>query len=59
VTTESIENGPAAVGQLPEDLAGQLVAAAKAQGPASTGPGGLPTGLKKQVLETAPEPRQA
>jgi transposase-like protein len=55
VTTESIENEPAPVGQLPEDLAGQLVAAARAQGLALTGPGGLLTGLTKQVLETALE----
>jgi putative transposase len=55
VTTESIENDPQAVGRLPEDLAGQLVAAAKARGLALTGPGGLLTGLTKQVLETALE----
>ncbi len=36
-------------------LAAQLVAAARAQGLALTGPGGLLTGLTRQVLETALE----
>ena len=40
---------------LPEDLADQLVAAARSQGIALTGPGGLLSGLTKQVLETALE----
>jgi putative transposase len=34
-------------------LAEQLVLAARTQGVELTGPGGLPTGLTKQVLETA------
>jgi putative transposase len=55
VTTESSENDPQAAGLLPEDLAGRLVTAARAQGLALTGPGGLLTGLTKQVLETALE----
>jgi putative transposase len=38
---------------LPQALAEQLVAQAKASGVALTGPGGLLTGLTKQVLETA------
>jgi putative transposase len=38
---------------LPEDLAEQLVAQARSAGVALTGPGGLPAGLTKQVLETA------
>jgi hypothetical protein len=42
--------GPAGV---PAGLAEQLVAQAKASGIALTGPGGLLTGLTKQVLETA------
>jgi putative transposase len=36
-------------------LAEQLVARARSQGVALTGPGGLLTGLTKQVLETALE----
>ena len=55
MTTESSENDPQAAGLLPEDLAGRLVTAARAQGLALTGPGGLLTGLTKQVLETALE----
>jgi putative transposase len=55
VITESIKDDTQTVGRLPEDLAGQLVAAAKAQGLALTGPGGLLTGLTRQVLETALE----
>jgi transposase-like protein len=39
----------------PEGLAEQLLAAAKAQGVALTGPGGLLTGLTRQVLQTALE----
>ena len=35
------------------DLADQLVAAARTSGVELTGPGGLLTGLTKQVLETA------
>jgi hypothetical protein len=38
---------------VPEGLAEQLVAQAREQGIALTGPGGLLTGLTKQVLETA------
>ncbi len=38
---------------VPEGLAEQLVAQARASGIALTGPGGLLTGLTKQVLETA------
>ncbi len=38
-----------------DGLAGQLVAAAKTRGVDLTGPGGLLTGLTKQVLETALE----
>ena len=40
---------------LPGDLAEQLVAAARSQGIALTGPGGLLSGLTRQVLETALE----
>ena len=40
---------------VPAGLAEQLLAAAKAQGVALTGPGGLLTGLTRQVLETALE----
>jgi len=54
VTTEIIENErPAA--EPPAGLAEQLVAAARTQGLALTGPGGLLTGLTKQVPETALE----
>jgi transposase-like protein len=59
VITDSIENDSQAASHLPDDLAGQLVAAAKAQGLALTGPGGLLTGLTKQVLETALEVESA
>jgi hypothetical protein len=59
VTTESIENDSGAAGRLAEDLAGQLMAAAKARGLALTGPGGLLTGLTKQVLEAALEVEMA
>src|SRR3954467_9803752 len=45
--------GEAAVAAVPEGLAEQLVAQAKASGVALTGPGGLLSGLTKQVLETA------
>src|SRR4051812_50153959 len=47
--------GDAGEGALPEGLAEQLLAAAKAQGVALTGPGGLLTGLTRQVLQTALE----
>ena len=50
--TEAGEAGEVAV---PEGLAEQLLAAAKAQGVALTGPGGLLTGLTRQVLQTALE----
>jgi transposase-like protein len=43
-------SGPVA---LPQELAEQLVAQAKAAGVSLTGPGGLLTGLTRQVLETA------
>ena len=42
-----------AAAAVPEGLAEQLVAQAKASGVALTGPGGLLSGLTKQVLETA------
>ena len=47
------ESQDAADAVLPQGLAEQLVAQAKASGVALTGPGGLLTGLTKQVLETA------
>src|SRR4051794_41541659 len=50
--TDSGNDGEAA---LPDGLAEQLLAAAKAQGVALTGPGGLLTGLTRQVLQTALE----
>jgi hypothetical protein len=54
VTTEITENErPAA--EPPAGLAEQLVAAARTQGLALTGPGGLLTGLTKHVLETTLE----
>jgi transposase-like protein len=43
----------AAEAVLPQGLAEQLVAQAKASGVSLTGPGGLLTGLTRQVLETA------
>ena len=55
MTTEITENGQGRTAVLPAGLAEQLVATAKAQGLALTGPGGLLTGLTKQVLETALE----
>src|SRR3954454_17294992 len=45
--------GEAAVAAVPEGLAEQLVAQAKASGVSLTGPGGLLSRLTKQVLETA------
>jgi putative transposase len=45
--------GEAVAAAVPEGLAEQLVAQAKASGVALTGPGGLLSGLTKQVLETA------
>jgi putative transposase len=53
VTTEITENEQGWTAEPPAGLAEQLVAAAKAQGLTLTGPGGLLTGLTKQVLETA------
>src|SRR3954464_11787972 len=47
--------GDGGEGALPEGLAEQLLAAAKAQGVALSGPGGLLTGLTRQVLQTALE----
>ena len=47
------DDGSDASASVPEGLAEQLVAQAKASGMALTGPGGLLTGLTKQVLETA------
>lgn len=41
--------------EIPDGVAEQLVAAAREQGVQLTGPGGLLTGLTKQVLETALE----
>jgi putative transposase len=55
VTTEITENEQGRTAGPPAGLAEQLVATAKAQGLALTGPGGLLTGLTKQVLETALE----
>jgi hypothetical protein len=52
------ENGQAVAAEPAVDLsvvAGQLVEAARAQGVELTGPGGLLTGLTRQVLETALE----
>src|SRR4051794_21072845 len=49
------DSGGAGEAAVPEGLAGQLLAAAKAQGVALTGPGGLLTGLTRQVLQTALE----
>ena len=46
-------DGEAAAAAVPDGLAEQLVAQAKASGVALTGPGGLLSGLTKQVLETA------
>src|SRR6185436_16296506 len=51
----SLEQPGSVPQHLPEDLAEQLVAAARSQGIALTGPGGLLSGLTKQVLETALE----
>lgn len=59
MTTGSMDNGPGTGGLLPEGLAGQLVAAVRAQGLALTGPDGLLTGLTKQVLKTALEVEMA
>jgi putative transposase len=55
-TQTDVVSDDAAGGELPavpEGLAEQLVAQAREQGIALTGPGGLLTGLTKQVLETA------
>jgi len=52
VVAEAVDGGEAA---LPDGLAEQLLAAAKAQGVALTGPGGLLTGLTRQVLQSALE----
>jgi transposase-like protein len=56
---DAVERSPEQPGgvpqRLPEDLAEQLVAAARSQGIALTGPGGLLSGLTKQVLESALE----
>jgi len=49
------DSGDAGEAALPEGLAEQLLAAAKAQGVGLTGPGGLLTGLTRQVLQTALE----
>jgi transposase-like protein len=54
MSTEIIEGQPVGGPDL-EDLAEQLVAAARTRGVELTGPGGLLTGLTKQVLETALE----
>lgn len=55
MTTEISENEQGRTAEPPAGLAEQLVATARAQGLALTGPGGLLTGLTKQVLETALE----
>jgi hypothetical protein len=55
VTKEITENEQGRAAEPPAGLAEQLVAAAREQGLALTGPGGLLTGLTKQVLETALE----
>jgi putative transposase len=52
VVTDAADAGEVTV---PEGLAEQLLAAAKAQGVALTGPGGLLSGLTRQVLQTALE----
>lgn len=55
-TQTDVVSDVAAGGELPavpEGLAEQLVARAREQGIALTGPGGLPTGLTEQVLEAA------
>ena len=52
VVADAVDCGEAV---LPDGLAEQLLAAAKAQGVALTGPGGLLTGLTRQVLQTALE----
>src|SRR3954453_10333396 len=49
------DSGDAGEAALPEGLAEQLLAAAKAQGVGLTGTGGLLTGLTRQVLQTALE----
>jgi putative transposase len=59
VTTEITENEPRSAAEPPAGLAEQLVAAARAHGLALNGPGGLLTGLTKQVLETALEVEMA
>ena len=53
MTTEITEDERRPSAEPPAGLAEQLVAAARAQGLALTGPGGLLTRLTKQVLETA------
>jgi putative transposase len=52
VVTDSADAGEVAVS---EGLAEQLLAAAKAPGVSLTGPGGLLTGLTRQVLQTVLE----
>jgi len=52
VTTAPVEAGGVVVR---DGVAEQLLAAAKAQGVSLTGPGGLLTGLTRQVLESALE----
>ena len=52
---EITENERRQAAEPPAGLAEQLVAAARTQGLALTGPGGLLTGLTKQVLQTALE----
>lgn len=59
MTTEITEDERRPAVEPPAGLAEQLVAAARAQGLALTGPGGLLTGLTKQVLETALEVEMA
>ena len=57
MTAGRASGGERAAGDVvvPEGVAGQLLAAARAQGVSLTGPGGLLTGLTRQVLEGALE----
>ena len=53
MTDPALDAQDASGSVLPEDLAEQLVAQARAAGVSLTGPGGLLSGLTRQVLETA------
>ena len=59
MTTETTEHELGRTAGPPAGLAEQLGATAKAQGLTLTGPGGLLTGLTKQLLETALEVEMA